>query len=311
MHTWGAFFFNTMKFDKKPLSIDDQIALLKTRGLRIPDEKSAKQYLSNISYYRLSAYMLPFQKKDGSHEFIGTVSFQDIITLYSFDRALKLIVFDAIERIEIAIRTKIVHTLSMKYGSHWHEDARLFTQKQVYFNLQKCIADHCAQKHKETFIEHYLGKYDDPAMPPSWMSLELVTLGQLSLVYNSIKDDSIKKEIASYFGMYPVILQSWAHSITYVRNTCAHHSRLWNRELGVRPIILTVKKPLHPWISKSYTNNARMYYFLCCTYYFLKTINPNGHFKDRLFDLVSKYPEVPIQFMGFPGNWREEKLWQS
>lgn len=299
-----------MKYEKLPLSIDAQIALLQARGLSINNIEEAKHCLAHVSYYRLSAYMLPFQLRDGSHTFLKDTSFNMVMDLYSFDRELKLMLFDAIERIEIAIRTKIIYTLSLKYGGHWQDEAKLFANKNVFFNLQKSITDHCSQKHKETFIEHYLNKYDEPATPPSWMSVEIITLGQLSQVYNAIKDTAIKKEIAAHFGLFPEVLQSWAHATTYVRNTCAHHSRLWNRELGVRPILLTIKKPKHPWISPSYHNNARLYYFLCCTFYLLKTVSPNGHFRDKLFSLLEKHNTVPIQYMGFPTNWQHEPLWQ-
>lgn len=94
------------KYNKIPLSFQDQLQLLKSRGLEITDESKAISYLEGISYYRLSAYFLPYQvEKD---KFNAGVSFKQIINTYSFDRELRLLVFDCIERIEVAIRTQII-----------------------------------------------------------------------------------------------------------------------------------------------------------------------------------------------------------
>jgi abortive infection bacteriophage resistance protein len=94
------------------------------RGLQVPDSLRAQSYLSHISYYRLSAYCLLFQTtKD---KFNKNTTFDDVLSLYLFDRELRLLILDAIERIEIGLRTQIIYQLALKYGSHWHDDANLF-----------------------------------------------------------------------------------------------------------------------------------------------------------------------------------------
>ena len=91
-----------MKFTKTAKTIAEQIALLKSRGLKAEDEERANHTLSNISYYRLSAYFLSFQKyKDPLHTFMPWASFNKVLDVYIFDRELRGILLDAIERIEV------------------------------------------------------------------------------------------------------------------------------------------------------------------------------------------------------------------
>jgi len=89
------------KYTKPALKIQDQVALLRQRGLVIVDNDRALRHLSNISYYRLSAYMLPFKKLDGNSItdiFEDGTTWDDVYNLYRFDRKLRLLIFDAIER---------------------------------------------------------------------------------------------------------------------------------------------------------------------------------------------------------------------
>jgi abortive infection bacteriophage resistance protein len=127
-HLEGLFFLCRMSkivYNKTPLPFTDQLALLQSRGLTISDHARAISYLQEISYYRLSAYFLPYQQtKD---KFNSGVTFEQIIDTYSFDRALRLLVFDCIERIEIAIRTQIIYSMAIHYNdSHWQDDKNLF-----------------------------------------------------------------------------------------------------------------------------------------------------------------------------------------
>ena len=312
-----------MKYNKPPLTYAQQIALMESRGLVIADKARAERYLNEISYYRLSAYSLPYQQvKD---KFNTGTTFDNVLDLYLFDRELRLIIFDVIERIEVAIRAQIIYQLSHKYGSHWQDDASIFNPSRVtpmgytidiFGETQKIIQDSCAAKHPEVFIKHYKTNYTAPVNPPSWMSIELLTIGQLSRLYTAIKSNTDRKDIADYFGLHHSAFTSWLHTITYVRNICAHHSRLWNREFAIKPELLL--KPQRPWMTVSFlNNNNRTFYFLCALKYLLGSANPSNHFKNKLQALIQKYPTTPIQFLGIPsdgkGNlidWENEPLWK-
>lgn len=314
-----------MRYPKVPLTYQQQVALWQSRGLVVADLQRAEKYLQDISYYRLSAYALPFQQVKDT--FNSGTTFDQILDLYIFDRELRLIVFDALERIEIALRAQLIYQLSHKYGSHWQDDANIFKPASynkagrlvyVFAETQKIIVDSCNAKYPEVFIKHYRKKYSKPANPPSWMCMELLSIGQLSRLYAALKDNADRKDIAAHFSLHQTIFESWLHTLTYGRNVCAHHARLWNREFGVQPT--PMNNPSLPWIDPSFNNNnRRTFFFLCIVKYFLQTINPKGHFKNRFVQLLKDHPHVPIQYMGIPTdkntgqllNWIEEPLWKQ
>ena len=119
------------RYTKPALTFEEQIALLKSRGLVIDDEQRAIRHLSNVSYYRMSAYMLYFKKLDAAgnvlDEFEEGTTWDNVYDLYKFDRKLRLLIFDAIERIEIALRTQVIYQLSHMYGSHWQNKKNIFS----------------------------------------------------------------------------------------------------------------------------------------------------------------------------------------
>jgi abortive infection bacteriophage resistance protein len=300
-----------MEFTKPPLKIEDQINLLKARGMKIPDVARAEHYLKNISYYRMRAYMMPFQNPDDpEHKFEEGTTFDHVLNLYVFDRELRLLVFDAIERIEVALRTQIIHQFAITYGSHWFEDSAIYRSNHHYGkNLTKL--DEEINRSNEVFIKHYQNKYTKPKRPPAWMSLEVTTMGLLSKIFQNLKDTGEKKKIADHFMLgHPKVLESWMHSISYIRNICAHHSRLWNRTLTIRPTLPNVTK--QSWLNSNDTVvDNKIYAVLCCIYYMMKVVNPTTSFKVGLQNLFTEYPQVDISRMGFDKNWSEEPLWSQ
>lgn len=310
-------------YNKTPLSFQDQVSLLKQRDLIIDNEPKAIDYLQEISYYRLSAYFLPYQKiKD---KFNPSTNFKQIIETYSFDRELRLLVFDCIERIEVAIRKQMVYGIAMPYNdSHWQDNQNLYITPYYnkignlvdpYSDFQSIISKAKTARTPEVFIKHYIDHYNKPSNPPSWMCLELLTMGELSHLYRGLKNNSDKKRIANFFDVHPTVFVSWLHTLTYVRNICAHHSRLWNRDLAIEPEKLL--KPVGNWVSKPFENNKRMFYFICVLKYLITRANPGNSLKDKLQNLFKKYPTVPIQYIGIPsdgkGNsldWENEPIWK-
>jgi abortive infection bacteriophage resistance protein len=310
-------------YNKVPLTFNDQLILLKQRNLVIDDEPKAINYLKEISYYRLSAYFLPYQKTKDT--FNPATTFSQIIDTYSFDRELRLLVFDCIERIEIAIRTQMVYCMATHYGdSHWHDNKTLFITPYYnkignivdpYSDFQSIISKAKTARTPEVFIKHYIDNYNNPSNPPSWMCLELLTMGELSHLYRGLKNNSDKKRIADFFEVHPTVFVSWLHTLTYVRNICAHHSRLWNRDLAIEPEKLL--KPVGNWISTPFENNKRVFYFICVLKYLITRANPSNSLKDKLQALFKKHPTIPIQFLGIPsdgkGNmldWETENIWK-
>lgn len=316
-----------MRYSKPSLSIESQIQLLQSRGLLINDTTRATRHLSNISYYRLSAYMKPYQVRDDSGKIIDKFedgsNWDQIINLYRFDRKFRLLVFDAIERIEISLRTQLIHQLSQKYGSHWHTDNSLFKtityqnketgeiqQREIFNDLNSHIREQLKSNKSMEFIKHYQKKYNEPDTPPSWMSVEILYFNQLSLICKSLKNPKDLSDLSGYFSLPKDIFISWIHTVNYLRNICAHHSRLWNLTLQVTPSKLQFSKRLNWITAPEKAQSAKMYYSLCVIIYFLQTINPNSKFVKHFKDLCGEFPDVNIGYMGFPDNWMKEKIWQ-
>lgn len=316
-------------YNKPALTIDQQISLLEQRGLTIPDKARTKRHLGNVSYYRLSAYMLPYRVRDanGNHldQFVPDATWDDIYSLYKFDRKLRLLVFDAIERIEIALRTQMIYQLSHKYGSHWQDNARIFkappynkrTGKtyNVFLDLQGRIKKQLRVNKKVTFIKHYHNTYDTPPTPPSWMSVELLYFSDLSKICQNLTCKSDRTDIAKAFGVRnDNVFCSWLHTLNYVRNICAHHARLWNILMNITPMKYFNNNPNMIWLSDAEVQNvqsSKLYYTLCIILYLLETVNPKTNFRKHFKDLLAKYPKVNVGNMGFPVDWENHPLWKQ
>jgi len=263
-----------MLYSKPAVSIPDQITKLKARGLAFGDEAFAVHCLSNISYYRLRAYTYPFQDNTPpNHPFIVPVTFEQIIELYVFDRKLRSLVFDAMEKIEIAMRTQIIHQLAILYGSHWQLNETLFRDVNR-FNSQIQSLQTEISRSNETFIEHYKNTYTLPVDPPSWMSLEVSSFGLLSQMFRNLKKSPEKIAVVKHFGLNNIeLLENWMLCFSHIRNTCAHHGRLWNRRLTAH--ITLPKKPSNPFIQNRNIWPYKPYAALCCMQYILQSISPD------------------------------------
>lgn len=297
-----------MQYKKAPISIAKQIENLQAKGLEIADKVKAANYLSNISYYRLRAYTYPFQDNNvDSHPFIKKVAFEEIIHLYVFDRQLRLLVFNAIEKIEIAFRTQIIYHFSLEKGAFWHVNPSLFNNPIQFANdiakLQQEI-----NRSKETFIKHYHETYIDPKVPPCWMALEVSSIGLLSKIFSNLKENKCKDVIATHFGLKDVgVLENWLRCISLLRNLCAHHSRIWNRRMTKLAI---PKKPIYDFIENKQILEYKLYAYLCTIQYILNIISPEHSFKHNLIALMSNCPLAQEKEMGFPKNWKQEQFWK-
>lgn len=300
-----------MKYTKPAIPFEQQIAELKSKGLVINNDAYAENVLKRISYYRLRAYTYPFQDNSNSkHNFITQVSFEEIVSLYSFDREIRMLIFDAIERIEIALRTQIIYQFAISFGSHWQTDPTIYNDTALFSKhlgeLQKEI-----DRSHETFLKHYKGKYTSPSQPPSWMSLEVASMGTLSKIYKNLKLGKEKEAVASSFGLPEVdILENWMFCFSSLRNICAHHGRLWNRRMSA--LIKLSYNTEQPFFSKKEIKgiyNNKLYGVVCATQYMLNQIEPENDFKFKLKELMARIPLGQEKEMGFTPNWSDHSFW--
>jgi abortive infection bacteriophage resistance protein len=293
-------------YTKTFLDYPAQVALLKSRGMKFADEHKALHLLKNISYYRFSGYWYPLLADKQSHVFKPDASFDTAFSLYKFDRELRKLIHSELEKIEVAVRSKMTYILSMAYGAFWIEDVTLLTDPLLHQSTLNKIKEELHRSDEE-FIMAFKSKYSND-FPPSFILLEITSFGTLSRLYGNLQSGRIKRDIAKAFGLPDKALESWLHSLVYIRNMCAHHARLWNRQVGIKPLF--PRHTQHIWINASNVSNRRMYYILSMTIYLLNVVNPTHTFKQKLENLFLKYPNVDRAAMGFPANWQSEPLWQ-
>lgn len=293
-------------FTKQAISYNDQLSHLEQLGLIIKDKKKALHYLETVGYYRLRGYMVPFFESPSIHKFKQGITFENILDLYKFDRELRILVFSAIEKIEVAVRGQLVYNYSMDLNNpFWLNDSSLFTDQKKYNDTFKGIKNLVARS-KDVFISHFYSIYSDP-VPPAWMTFEVMQMGQLSVLYEILAKSTTHKKIASYFGVTETVLISWLHMLVYVRNVSAHHARLWNKKLRIAAKM--PQKTLYPWVSPSKNLSGDNFYSVYCVLcYLLKIIAPNNKFSKKFKKLLRKYRVVNPDYMGFPKNWKREHI---
>lgn len=305
-----------MQYTKQPLTIDEQIVKLENRGLLFTDKVLASKYLQNISYYRLRAFTYPFQDNsdNANHAFTrDDIDFMDIVDLYVFDKRLRTLVFGELEKIEVAVRTKLSLFYSLSTNdAFWYKDEAMYKNANYF---QKIIDDIFSDvdRSNEDFIKHYKQKYDSPPEPPSWMTLEVVSLGTLSRLYNNLAANEEKRRIALQFGIGDEdVFANWLHAFSNLRNCCAHHSRIWNRRFMVQ-----LKLPYNttfPFIHREATariRNNKLFVLLSAIKYIVDIISPNNSFKENLIKLLNQPNKLLTKKeMGFPSDWETYPVWR-
>ena len=299
---------NKIPYTKLPLTAQEHMELLKIRGLQISDEKRAIRYLQNIGYFHLSGYMYPFLADKKQHQYKAGSNLDDIINLYRFDRELRVLIFSTIEKIEIAIRAQITNHFAIDTRNpFWYTDADNFSFPAEHRDFLNNISFY-VKRSTDVFIKHFFNTYNDP-YPPVWMVLEVLSMGQLSILYQITRRSVPRKAIAIYFGVKEPIMANWLHTLVYVRNICAHHARLWNKNLRI-PIKLP-KVTDRTWLISSNLLNDKMYVVLAVIAYFLDKITPTNTFREKLKALLIKYPDIDATAMGFPEDWKKDPFWSG
>ena len=304
-----------MRFPKLPTSIPEQIKQLQSRGMDISDPVEASQYLSHISYYRMTAYWLPFEADHTSHCFRPGTTFEAVRNLYIFDRELRLLVMDAIERVEISVRTRWMDVLTSAHGAHAHLNPALFGTKtdrngNIVWSHAKGIQSLTqeAVKSREIFIRHLRTKYDE-ALPPLWATCELMTFGEFSKWFTNTQGSALRNTVARTYDLDEKTLRSFLHHLVVVRNLCAHHARLWNREFTFR-WTLPSKRP-RPLVTNLHHNHAnKLYNTLVMLGYLMDIISPHTSWKRRVLALIDHHGIDPAP-MGFPLEYRDYPLWSN
>jgi abortive infection bacteriophage resistance protein len=301
-------------FSKPALTLQEHINLLRERGLEFdtdPESGAIRQlehFLTYIGYYRLSGYMRSFQT-GSSHHFHSQVTFNDVVMLYNFDRHLRNLMLDALERIEIAFRAIINDVMVLKYGSHWYEVSEHFAKHCNHNTLLAAIrrdmgypkTEEGKASYRTEAIKHYKATYLQPGDPPSWIMIQSLTFGTMSKLYKLLAAKD-QKAVSKHVCLDHGVLQSWLHGMTDIRNACAHHERVWNRT--IRPL---TKYPhtLAPTLKELPNNHMGIYisvvnHILCC-------VSPDTDWYQNIVSLITDNRTVidkagGLTAMGMPSS---------
>jgi len=290
-----------LQFNKNHLSYEEQTKLLQNRNLTISNIDFAIKKLSHLNYYRFSAYFYPFFEQKNS--FKNGTTFEDILQIYYFDKELRHLVFYAIEKIEVYIRTQISFSISKNSGAFGYVDKNIFHDASKHASLLKSIKSETTRS-KEIFVKEFYDKYDEEYLPV-WAMVEIVSFNTLSKIFANLKEP-YRSEITKELKIKPLVFQGWLHTLTYIRNICAHHSRLWNKVLAIEP-----KIPKNQKVFNSLNNKKLFFVLNMIQFIFISIGDEEFDFKSELKGLLNKYPIVDIKAMGFIEDWEELEIWRE
>jgi len=283
----------------------------------VGDPATAKKWLETVGYYRLSAYWLPFEKPPENNNvrsklFKAEAKLEEVTDLYVFDRRLRVIVLEAIERVEVHVRSRWTYHMSHAHGAHAHLDHRLFSGGLNHAEQLVRLA-RSVEKSEETFVVHYKAKYTEPYSPPLWSATELMTLGELSKWFQATKNNSIKSQVGHDLGLpTKEIVEGTRQVLSYVRNICAHHGRLWNRRTVKRlPKIKRFQKDL-VLVSEGdqEKNDNRLYNVLVVLLHLMDRQATDSTLRERLRTLIEERSDTDRSTMGFPVDWQKRPVWK-
>lgn len=217
-------------------SVEDQIKILKDRGLRIDDEQKAIETLLDIGYYRLGCYFYYFQDPF-THNFEDDICLDDIIDLYYFDFDIKMLLLRYIYRIEVHFRTQLVYHTSNLYNTNniWYSDPKIVNN----FILKEFNTIYYKLKTNNNILAKHHTKYPNDAFAPAWKVFKFFTFGQTFKFFSNLKNEDLKKKIAGIYGFRDVsLLNNYLISIINIRNICSHNAVLYdfNQPVGIRRI---------------------------------------------------------------------------
>ncbi len=298
-------------FKKPHLEPPQIIEKLRKQGM-IVDPRTALPYLQTVGAYRMKGYWYQWQDLN-TKAFHEGAHFDQVIERYEFDRELRRLVADQLERVELAARVCISNVLSKYEGPHWFLNEQLFKLDDPDNGARKKsflakVTDEVQWMAHKPFIAHYRSKYSQPELPPSWAISECLSFGSWSTAYAKLNVPSYKKEISRRFRVEDVrVFTSWLHAMSVMRNTVAHHGRILGAMTSVTPQSYRQR-------DLSFSSDQARTFFVTATVlnYLCASIKHGSGLKAALLDLFARYPRVPVcEGLGFPPDWCEHPVWQG
>jgi len=298
-----------MKYTKQPLSFQEQAKILLKRGL-IADNDELCHFLSRVNYYRFTGYLYPFRKK-GSDHFVDGTSLEKVKNIYDFDQNLRHFTLSTLEEIEISIlRTQMVEKFTRECGPFCYTNKNNFSKSisvDMHHRIMKIISDNL-ERSDEEFVNRFRTKYSDEDYLPFWMISESNSFGLLSLIFKHLPYN-VLIPLSKEYNLHSTVFISWIHSLSNVRNICAHYSRLWNRTLPIKPSI--PDKKYHPEFHYQHNiRNDKYWVILAIMNYLIVKISIGRKPINTFIKLMNNYPQIRLDKMGFPPDWQSHPVFK-
>mgnify|MGYP001067855754 CR=1 FL=1 len=298
----------TIPYSKLWHSLADQLQRLKDSGLIIHNDEAAIDFLRHLNYYRFTGYGLAFEQS--RHNFIAGTTFEQLRQAYEFDRALRDLVYESMEVVELDIRTSVAYTFGETYGAFGHTDPanffKHFKHRKWYSGLK-----FETERSNERFVEHFKNTYDNYPDLPIWVVTEIMSFGTLSRMIEGMSKSDVKR-VAARYKFQPLHFISCLHHLVYVRNICAHHARLWDREWSIKPIL----PPGNAWSPPLLPGNDRLFASLLLQNRIMRACKAESSFtrgwRTRIVAHIENAPDCPdaLGKMGFTKDWKQHPLWR-
>lgn len=319
-------------YEKPATTVEEQVHLLTTRGFDVGDPAEAQEILGRIGFFRLSGYWYTFRRDlfDESGAFIGKRSdvragtpLRAVHGLYVFDAQLRSCLLEAIAEIEVGFRAQIGATLARR-GVFAHRDPGALSSSFTApapdgagggSSAYAAWVEECSRQEarsKEPFAEHLRRKYGPNF--PVWAAVEVMTFGALENLLTGMRQDD-RQLLASELDLHlkdgrgdSALLSSILGNLRLLRNSCAHHVRVWNKTF---PNVASMKQV--PDLNHIHAETPKVYGTIVILAFLLARIAPTSTWRDRVRLLVeSRSREVGFGLvqLGFPDGWEREAIWQ-
>lgn len=320
-----------MEYAKPHLNYNEQVALMKSRGMHVDDDARAVALLQRVGYYRLSAYTYVLRQPASDDEaqaglrrssrFVAGADLADVERLYDFDARLRSTMLDALQTLEVALRVRIGYTLGKrdKYGHLLPTalDPQRCTDETPprggvsHTDWLERYDDLCRKARNEDFVSHFHVKYD--GRMPIWVATEIMTFGALTGLYYLLNSTDANRIATTFRAGNREVFHGWLNALNILRNHCAHNARIWNRKTiypPARPPVALVPETLHHVRG---TDNNRLYILAAITAHLMRQVDPATRWIAHFRDAMKRYPEVngmtPQNTMGFPDGWQDQEIW--
>lgn len=328
-----------VEYSKPWLPISAQVDKLASRGVDVGTGNEAADLLRAIGYYRLTGYLYPFRRSERYaddegktrirvlNDYLPGTSLHHAAQIIDFDRALRMLVLDGIERIEVSLRMQVGYVLGeISPFAHLHSATFVSSFTELYDdpNSGKKTSKHSEWLRRvdarrdgsdEAFVAHFRDKYE--GQMPIWALTEALELGHVGRLYSGLSNSLATKIAHEYGAPSKKVMGSWIASLNYVRNVAAHHARLFNRKLVAapsRPPVGVVPALDHLRDQNTAKANFGLYNALAVTAYLLQSVDKQSGWPQRLVELVRTFPATPtfsIQTMGMHSSWEQLDLWHK